>query len=312
MSTTPSGLHSAPETEAHFGKPKPPANTAETNHTATAPKPKLQEAKKEKHESKPTAKPATSSKPTKFLPSERITFSRQLDILRGWAAASGPLRKTVNNNEVAKIVDMQPSTVSMANAFFSSIGLLTKTEGGYVPAEEVTAFLRAWDWSKDTAAQKLSPVVARSWFAEALASKLEFGPRNERDCIQDLADAATAGPEYKPNLRILLEYLAAAGLIQRDGNLVKKGSANMAAATMPANSTAESSQAPPKQEVPMQPDTLKPMPSLFGTTEGQVQFNIAVKVSMGEFATWQADRIAAFFNGIAQVLAAKAKVEQAE
>jgi succinate-acetate transporter protein len=33
---------------------------------------------------------------------------------------------------------------------------------------------------------------------------------------------------------------------------------------------------------------------------------------MGEFSNWQADRIAAFFGGIAQVLAAKAKVEKAE
>src|SRR5258708_6814325 len=92
------------------------------------------------HKTKPPNRSTQQSlsKPTKSLPSERITFSRQLDILRGWAAASGPLRKAVSNNEVAKIVDMQPTTVSMLNAFFASTGLLVKTEGGYVPAEEVT------------------------------------------------------------------------------------------------------------------------------------------------------------------------------
>lgn len=252
-----------------------------------------------------------ASKPTKFLPSERITFTRQLDVLRGWAAAGGPLRKAVSNNEVAKIVDMQPSTVSLNNAFYSSIGLLTKSEGGYAPAEEVVAFLRAHDWNKDTASQKLAPVLSRAWFWEALASKLEFGPRTEADCLQDLGDAANAGQEYKANLRILLEYLAAAGLIQREGETVKKGMPNMAptAQTSPAESTA----VPPKQEtVAVGDSTSKTMPSLFGTTEGQVQFNIAVKVNMGEFSTWQADRIASFFSGIAQVLAAKAKVEQSE
>jgi len=59
-----------------------------------------------------------------------------LDILRGWAAASGPLRKVVNNIEVAKVIDMQPSTVSLNNAFYSSVGLLNKSEGGYAPAED--------------------------------------------------------------------------------------------------------------------------------------------------------------------------------
>lgn len=262
---------------------------------------------------KPIKQPA--SRPTKFLPSERITFSRQLDILRGWAAASGPLHKVVNNNEVAKIVNMQPSTLSMNNAFYSSIGLLTKSEGGYMPAEEVTAFLRAYDWNKETAAQKLAPVLSRAWFYEALASKLEFGQRSEADCLQDLGDAANANQDYKANLRMLLEYLAAAGLIQRDGDMVKKGSTNAVSvgATM-ATSAAEITPASARVEATAtpSPDGPKITPNLFGTTEGQVQFNIAVKVNMGEFSTWQADRISAFFGGIAAVLAAKTKMEQSE
>jgi hypothetical protein len=251
-----------------------------------------------------------ASKPTKFLPSERITFSRQLDILRGWAAASGPLRKVVTNNDCAKIVEMQPSTVSMNNAFCSSIGLLIKAEGGYMPAEEVTAFLRAYDWNKETAVQKLAPVLSRSWFYEALASKLEFGPRSEADCLQDLGDAANANQDYRLNLRVLLEYLANAGLIQRDGDMIKKGSVNMAPSAASAPPSAEP--VATKQESGIIVETGKMAPSLFGTTEGEVQFNVVVKVKMGEFSTWPADRIASFFNGIAQVLAAKAKMEQSE
>lgn len=258
-----------------------------------------------------SAKPLIS-RPTKFLPSERITFARQLDILRGWAAASGPLRKVVSNIEVGGVIKMQPSTVSLNNAFYSSVGLLNKADGGYAPAEEVMAFLRAYEWNKETAAQKLAPVLSKSWFSEALASKLEFGPRTEAECLQDLGDAANASQDYKSNLRMLLEYLNAAGLIQRDGDMIKKGGASMATITTQAGPP-ESASTPPKQETVNVGESMsKAMPSLFGTTEGQVQFNIAVKVNMGEFATWQADRIAAFFSGIAQVLAAKAKVEQSE
>ena len=43
--------------------------------------------------------------------------------------------------------------------------------------------------------------------------------------------------------------------------------------------------------------------------EGLVQFAVSVRVDMSELSTWSPDRIAAFFGGIAQVLAAKGKVE---
>ena len=44
--------------------------------------------------------------------------------------------------------------------------------------------------------------------------------------------------------------------------------------------------------------------------EGAMRFNVSFTVDMAEMANWRADRIAAFFAGIAQVLAAKAEVEK--
>lgn len=304
LSISPAVQSGIATTENQLGKKTPQASSAEP--------PVWVAPKKEKPSNKPKAKPArvvASSKPTKFLPTDRITFSRQLDILRAWAAASGPLGKPVTNNDVADIVKMQASTVSMANAFFSSVGLLSRTESGYIPSQEVLAFLRNYEWSPETAPQKLAPVIAKAWFATELLSKLSFGPLTEDECIQDLADASAAGPDYRSQLRVLLEYLAAVGLTQRDGNLVKKGNVDMTAANAAATNETPT---PASKQDSQAPDLAKAMPSLFGTTEGQVQFNIAVKVSMGEFANWQADRIAAFFGGIAQVLAAKAKVEKQE
>ena len=45
-------------------------------------------------------------------------------------------------------------------------------------------------------------------------------------------------------------------------------------------------------------------------TEGTIQFHVSVRVDMTEFAGWKADRITAFFGGIAQVLAAKGDLEK--
>src|ERR1700683_5387850 len=122
---------SVPETTTNQPPKKDPVGTMGPRASSAPAKPVRVLPKPKPHRS---AK-APASRPTKFLPSERITFMRQLDILRGWAAASGPLRKAVGNVEVGKIVDMQPSTVSMNNAFYASIGLLSKSEGGYAPAE---------------------------------------------------------------------------------------------------------------------------------------------------------------------------------
>ena len=36
-----------------------------------------------------------------------------------------------------------------------------------------------------------------------------------------------------------------------------------------------------------------------------IKIGLTVRVDLGEFTTWEADRIAAFFNGVAQVLAAQ-------
>jgi hypothetical protein len=259
-----------------------------------------------KKKAKPGPKPA-GERPSKYLPTPRITFSKQLDILRAFAAASGPTGKVASNDDVAEIVKMNPSTISLANPFLASGGLITKTDGGYIPCPEVMSFLRAYEWSPDTAAQKLAPVLAKTWFAEELLSKLAFGPMTEDEAIQDLADAANAAPEYRGQLEILLDYLGAAGLIQRDGTQIKRGG------TMTLAIGATASESPPTKTdspPPAQETTPKPfMPSLFGTTEGAVNFHVSVRVDMSEFANWKPDRIAAFFGGMAQVLAAKAKVE---
>jgi hypothetical protein len=287
-------------------KKEPTSATAVTAAAASTAK-QVREATEKRNAER--TQPASVSRPTKYLPTDRITFSRQLDILRAWAAASGPTNKIVTNNEVASIVKMQPSTVSIANAFFADTRLLVRADAGYIPAAEVVNFLRAFEWNPEAAPQKLAPVIEKTWFAEVLLPKLSFGPMSEDEAIAVLGQAATAGKDYFGQLKTLVDYLAAAGLVQRDGNQVKKGSPSMATAPTVAEST-------PTLKPETMPDPTPQgksfMPPLFGTTGGKVEFNIAVKLDMTEFAGWQPENIAAFFNGIAQVLAAKAKGEKAE
>ena len=249
------------------------------------------------------------TRPTKPLPTDRIAFAKQLQILRAYASASGPSGKAVTNKTVGDIVGMNSSTVSLANSFFVSMGFLLKTDAGYMPSQEVMSFNLAYDWNKDTAAQKLAPLIEKSWFVETLMPRLRFRQLDENEALSTLADAATAGQDYKGQLLLLLSYMEASGLVVLEGGTVRLTKAS----TSPTLSTSVSDKISVQEHKavsilpPQDKETQMPLPTLVSSG---VAFNINVKVDMTELSTWPADRISAFFSGIAQVLAAKGTTDK--
>lgn len=248
-------------------------------------------------------KPKTQ--PTRTLPCDRVTFVRQLEILRGYAAASGQGSKAVRNSDVAATIGMAQETISACNAFFSSVGLIQKGEGGWIVSSEVQAFFRAYDWNKETASHKLAPLIQQAWFSQALLPKLGFRQMAEEDAISQLADASTAGPEYRRALRLLIDCMEAAGLILREGDVLKiRNSQSSEPVSEPTKSTESITGDPVSRPTPRVSTAFSQM------AQGAMRFNVSFDVDMSEMANWRADRIAAFFNGLAQVLAAKAEVEK--
>src|SRR2546430_10327072 len=204
---------------------------------------------------------------------------------------------------------MQASTISLTSPFFTDIGLLQRADKGFLPSDAVINFQRQHQWKPETATQKLAPVIAASWFAERLVPKLSFRAMTEDEAIDDLAEACSAEPDYKPQLALLLDYIAAAGLIVRDGGQVR--STNMPVATERVALKPEAGTDSAENATTVS-QTAKSMVTTAFTqpTEGTVQFHVSVRVDMNEFAGWQAERITAFFGGIAQVLAAKGALEK--
>lgn len=251
--------------------------------------------------------PKLRPRPTKILPTDRINFTKQLDLLRAWAAASSPPGKAVANAEVAEMVKMQASTVSLANPFFASVGLLQKTEGGYIPSPDVVAYHRAAEYS-ELPTHKLAPTIRESWFGIALLPKLSFRAMSENEALAVLHDASQAPGEYRTQIKMLLEYLIAGGVAQREGDFIK--SAKPAFEFGPSGNPP-----PPEPSRAQEPEIVtqnKPniATAYAATPEGGISFHISVKVNMEQFATWQPQRITAFFSGIAQMLAAKADIEK--
>ena len=245
-------------------------------------------------------------RPTKPLPSRRIGFDTQLDILRAYAAVSPSGAKAVTNAAAGKLAGIAGSTVSINKVFFASAGLLIKSDAGYAPSREVIAFHQASQWNADDAGRKLAPALRGKWFAEALLPHLTMKPMDEPAAIQRLAEACSATPDYENRLQLLLDYLETSGLISRDGGVITLGPEANGGAGRGGPRPVEGRETAPKQERRESPPgaTGAPLPT-FGAGQGGVQFRIDVSVDMAEMAGWDADRIAAFFAGVAQVLAAK-------
>ncbi len=159
----------------------------------------------------------------KVLPTDRVGFEKQLGVLRAFAAASGPERKAVSNEEVGAIVQMHKNTVSICNPFLVDIGLLAKEGQKQKPSDEVFNYASAYEWDPDKAAAKLAPALRTKWFATALIPKLAFRPLSKEEAVSFLAEEARASRDFKPQLELLLEYLCAAGVINFDGSTATLG-----------------------------------------------------------------------------------------
>lgn len=181
------------------------------------------------------------SRLSKALPTDRISFSKQQDIIRAYGVAFEKAENSpVSNADVGSLVGMASATISQANSFFSDVGILKKAEGGkFTPAPEVLAYMRAWAFNPEAKAWfKLAPLFKDAWFGQEILARLKFRPLEEGEAIEALAELCSAEPEHKGRLGTLLEYLVLVGLIVREGTTLK------IAANSPAPAQAEQHAAP--------------------------------------------------------------------
>jgi hypothetical protein len=197
---------------------------------------------------------------------------------------------------------MHPDNAMAPNTFFAAIGLLERQEaGGYAPSPEVVKFARAHQWNADTAGHKLAPALERSWFGQTVLPIIKLRPRPESEVIAELASASAAPPEAKPLLGTLLEYLQVGGLIRREGGAVRLTQEPESPAP---KSQREAPPADPPQEQPPAPPPAQAVVQEHRPNLDGVSFSVTINVSVEKMKGWSADRIGAFFSGLAQVIAA--------
>lgn len=242
------------------------------------------------------------ARPKKFLPTERVGFAKQLELLRAYGILHDSGDTPVSVGKAGAMASLRESSASLPNAFFQDIGLLVKGGGGFTPAEEVVAYARAYAWEPATAAHKLRPLLEASWFGQALMPRLRMGPKEENQAITILAETVAAAPEFRPQLKTLLDYLQAAGSIEKEGSLIRVARSEQGA---PQDEKSE----PARQEPP--PSNGSGRADFIQDSQAQVmRFNVSFDISMAEISRWPPDRISAFFSGIAAVMAAKGGIEK--
>ncbi len=176
--------------------------------------------------SAPEAK-AGRPKPTKNLPTDRVSFEKQKLILRAVVKASLAVdRGGVSNNDVARYAGVTPSSVSNCNGFWVDAGLLIRDGIKLRPVDALFDYDQAAEWMPETAFTKVAGVLAGSWFGKAMLTKLAIKPTSLSDALAFLAQECSAHIDYKPQLTVVLDYLADAGLIIIDGSTVTKAPMN--------------------------------------------------------------------------------------
>jgi hypothetical protein len=274
--------------------PKPAVDPKPTNVKPALVRPKERKEPKEPKEPK--------QQPTKRLPTDRIRFKAQLDIIRAYGNASQSGARAVNYREAAKQVRLDPDTLTLLSAFLVENGFCEKAGNDLMPSKPVIDFALAHTWAAETAPRKLAPLIKRTWFGQSLCTMLGFRPYSEDEAVAELAHEISAGPEFKARISILVEYVEAVGLLRRDGGQLMLAEPIADAPTpRPESASASPSPGQPMEVGRSGSSTM----TGFMSAEGAVQFHVSIRVTMAEMSGWAPDRIAAFFAGLAQVLAAK-------
>jgi hypothetical protein len=255
-----------------------------------------------------TAATDSKNQPTRKLPTERIAFAKQLDIMRAYGLSSQGGSRPVNYKDVATVVNMSANTVSLMNAFLVDVGMVERSGNDFIPHRVLVDFAQAHSWSPETAPKKLAPMLRKTWFGERLLTRLAFRSMTEDEAVADLAGVIGAGPEFKNQIETLIAFAVVSGLVRQDGNMLSLGEEGLGTSKPETRSEKPMPEArEPKDDGPRGPRSVS---TGFMTTEGRIQFHVSIDVSMQEMSGWTPDRITAFFSGLAQALAAKKGTEE--
>jgi hypothetical protein len=115
------------------------------------------------------------------------------------------------------IQGLQITRISGLNSFFKETGFIKHVEGQkgvYLPTQELIDYQIKKEWNEGEAKKIMANILKNSWFFQNVRMHLSINKEaTEEALIQSLASESGAPIEYRPALKILLEYLVDNGLV---------------------------------------------------------------------------------------------------
>jgi hypothetical protein len=159
----------------------------------------------------------------KVLPTDRIAFDRQVEILRAYAACyESNGGKPVSNRQAGETLTpkFSASTLGVAVPFFTDISLLTRNGNEFVPSPELVAWNQAVALSPSEAKRKLRAPFENTWFYKLLTPRLRLSAQSITECVGILAVEAKAEEGHLERVAPLIEFLELAGIVEITGTMV--------------------------------------------------------------------------------------------
>lgn len=157
-------------------------------------------------------------KPAKYLPTPRVSFEKQVALLRAFGHVYEETNAPVTNEAAAPVAGLKASTTQLCNAFFVENGFLERVEGGaFKPAAAVRDFARSSQWHPDQperAGEKLHALMKETWFGRAVLLRLGLQAKSRDEAILVLAEASDAPPDRRDQLETVLQYLELAQVVR--------------------------------------------------------------------------------------------------
>lgn len=167
---------------------------------------------------------ASKARPERPIPTDRLKFDNQVEVLKQVASMSGNNRKGVDAETMSAAINLRGGTGGLNSRFFRASGWFEAVgRGEYTASDGLLQYWRHINVDPDdhqAATAGMRSEVKRSWFWDVVGPMLENGhPVREKAILLQLATSANA-TDHRAQLETIVDWLVWVGLVRRDGESV--------------------------------------------------------------------------------------------
>ena len=163
------------------------------------------------------------------LPTDRLSFDKQVEVLRAIAQMSGNGRRPVTAEDLSAAIGLRGNTGGLSNKFFRDSGWVESAgRGMYAATEALLEYHRHLNVDAQDVAgarRNLAFVAESSWYWQAVEPMLDEGGARQTMILHALSKSAGAF-EHTQQLMSILGWLEWLGLVRREGDLLFRVSAS--------------------------------------------------------------------------------------